>query len=109
MNEGLIIEYRGFRAKALLREYMFSVRKAGMEPREYSLTIPNEAFESDRARYQDAPDICSLMLRRELAANSNHPPKTHYGITDAELDDYRTTHGPKPARNLYASKTARDL
>ena len=104
-----IIEYRGFNAKPLVREYTFSVREAAMEPREYTLTITNEAFDSHRARYQDAPDICSLRLRRELAANSNHPLKTHYRITDVELDDYRTSHGPKPARHLYTPKAARDL
>jgi len=109
MGDVLMIEYRGFKAKPLVREYTFSVREAAIEPREYTLTIPNEAFDSRRARYQDAPDICSLKLRRELAASSEHPPKTHYRITDAELDDYRVAHGPKPARNIYTPKVARDL
>lgn len=106
MSDVIIVEYHGFKPKPLVREYTFSVREAAMEPREYTLTILNEAFDSHRARYQDAPDICSLRLRRELAANSNHPLKTHYRITDAELDDYRTSHGPKPARHLYTPKAA---
>ena len=109
MSDAIIVEYRGFNARPLVREYIFSVREAAMEPREYTLTIPNEAFVSHYARYQDAPDICSLRLRRELAANANHPLKTHYRITDVELDDYRTSHGPKPARTLYPPKAARDL
>ncbi len=109
MSDVIIVEYHGFRAKPLVREYSFSVREAALEPREYTLTIPNEAFDSHRARYQDAPDICSLRLRRELAASADHLPKTHYRITDAELDDYRISHGPKPARSLYPPKAARDL
>lgn len=104
-----IIEYHGFSAKPLVREYTFSVRETALEPREYTLTIPNEAFNSHRVRYQDAPDICSLRLRRELAANSNHPSATHYRITETELEDYRSSHGPKPARSPYAPKAAREL
>ena len=109
MTDTLLIEYRGFTPRALVREYLFSVREAAMEPREYTLTIPNEAFNSRRARYQDAPDICSLRLRRELAANGNHLPKTHYRITDTELDDYRSSHGSKSPQILHASKAAREL
>jgi len=108
VTDTLLIEYRGFTPRALVREYLFSVRESAMEPREYTLTIPNEAFHSRRARFQDAPDICSLRLRRELAANANHLPKTHYRITDAELDDYRGSHGSKPAQMLHASKAARE-
>jgi hypothetical protein len=109
MSDTILIEYRGFKPKPLVREYTFSVRESAMEPQECTLTIANEAFDSHRARYQDAPDICSLKLRRELAANANHLPKTHYRITDAELDDYRIAHGPKPARNLYTPRASRDL
>lgn len=105
----VIIEYHGFKARPLVREYMFSVRAVATELREYTLTIPNEAFESHRARYQDAPDICSLRLRHELAANANDLPKTHYRITDAELDEYRSTHGPKPGAKRLAPKAGRDL
>jgi hypothetical protein len=98
VSDNVIIEYRGFNAKPLVREYVFSVREAAMEPREYTLTIPNEAFSSHRARYQDAPDICSLRLRHELATHANHPPKAHFGITDAELENYGDAHGHKSKR-----------
>jgi hypothetical protein len=109
VSDTLIVEYVGFKARPLVREYTFNVREVAMEPREYTLTILNEAFDSHRARYQDAPDICSLRLRRELAANANHLPKTHYRISDAELEDYRSTHGPKPVRTPYSPKAARQL
>ncbi len=107
MSASVLIQYVGFKAKALLREYSFLVREAANEPREFTLTIVNEAFDSHRVRYQDAPDICSLKLHRELAASADHPPKTHYRISETELDDYRVAHSPKAARNLYPAKPAR--
>ena len=57
-----------------------------------------------RARYQDAPDICSARLRRELAADGNHPSNTHFQITDQELDDYRGRHSPKTSQSPYKKK-----
>ncbi len=106
MSEEIIVQFVGFEAKAQVREYTFSVREQASEPREFTLTIANEAFDSHRARFQDAPDICSLKLRRELATSANHPPKTHFRITDAELDDYRSAHASKALRNLYIHKAA---
>ncbi len=105
----ILVQYVGFEAKVLVREYTFQVRHAADEPREFTLTITNEAFDSHRLRYQDAPDLCSLKLQRELATSANHPPKTHFRITDTELDDYRLAHTPKAARNLYSRKTGQDF
>src|SRR5574340_1219957 len=109
MSESVIVQYVGFEAKALVREYSFLVREVSSEPREFTLTIVNEAFDSHRVRYQDAPDICSLKLHRELAVYGNRPPKTHYRISETELDEYRDSHSPKAARNLYPRKAAREL
>ncbi len=109
MSESVIVQYVGFEAKALVREYSFLVREVTSETREFTLTIVNEAFDSHRARYQDAPDICSLRLRRELAACGNQPPKTQYRISEAELDEYRDAHAPKSARSLFSPKPAREL
>ena len=104
MSETIFVQYVGFEAKPLVREYTFTVRESATEPREFTLTITNEAFDSHRARYQDDPDICSLKLRRELTTYANHPPKTHFRITDSELEDYRSAHTHKPARTVYARK-----
>ncbi len=108
MSATIIVQYVGFQAKALVREYTFSVRETADEPLEYTLTIANEAFDAHRVRFQDAPDICSLKLHRELAASANHPPKTHYRLTDAELEEYRGAHAPKAARSPYSHKPAQD-
>jgi hypothetical protein len=69
------------------------------------LSIPNQAFDSRRVRYQDAPDICSHKLHRELAASENHPADSHFELSDAELDDYRVSHMHKPPKYPYAPKT----
>jgi hypothetical protein len=109
VSDNFIVQYVGFEAKTLVREYTFNVRDAVGVPREFTFTIANEAFDARRARFQDAPDICSLKLQRELATYANQPPKTHYRITDAELEDYRGAHAHKPARHLYTTKAQREL
>lgn len=107
MSNGLIVQYLGFQAKPLVREYTFSVREAGSE-RNFVLNIANEAFVSHQARYQDAPAICSLRLNAELAANSNHPAGTQFAITAAELDNYRNARAPKPQSALTGWKKPQD-
>ena len=109
MSDTILVQYVGFEARALVREYTFQVRHAMDELREFTLTIANEAFDSHRVRYQDAPDVCSLKLQRELATYANHPPKTHFRITDAELDDYRSAHTSKAARNPHTHKAKQDF
>jgi hypothetical protein len=104
MTDNIIVQFLGFQSKSLVREYTFSVRERSTEPREYTLTIPNEAFDSRLVRYQDAPDICSHKLHRELAASENHPEKTHFRLSLAELEDYRSTHTHKPPKYPYAPK-----
>lgn len=110
MSGDVNVQYVGFEAKALVREYSFLVRQALNETREFTLTIMNEAFNSRRVRYQDAPDICSIKLHRELSVFANHPPQTHYRISEAELDEYRGSHAQKAAGTLlYAQCRAKVL
>jgi hypothetical protein len=109
MSESVNVQYVGFEAKALVREYNFLVRQASSGTREFTLTIVNEAFSSRRVRYQDAPDICSGKLRRELTTYANHPPQTRYRISELELDEYRDSHAPKAASGFHPSKAAKQL
>jgi hypothetical protein len=108
MTAQIIVQFVGFQSKPSAREYTFTVREPQTEPREFTLSIPNEAVNKRRVRYQDAPDICSHRLHRELAATENHPPDTHFDLTDAELDEYRTTHMHKPPKYPYAPKPDQD-
>ena len=109
MTENVHVQYVGFKAKALVREYSFIVRRALNETSEFTLTIGNEAFGSRRVRFQDAPEICSRRLHRELAAFGNHPPQAHYCISETDLDDYRSSHAPRAAGYPYKPKGPRDL
>jgi hypothetical protein len=99
----------GFKSKAIVREYSFLLRESSIEPQEITFTILHEAFRSHSLRYQDAPDLCSLKLHREMANSVNSPLKTHYRINGAELDDYRYSHFPKAATALYPRKAAQDF
>ena len=102
-----IVQYVGFQAMPLSREYRFHVRGEG-EDRDFTFNIANEAFVSHRARYQDAPGICSERLQAELAAHANHPPESQYVITSIELDTYRAARMPKSARSLYGRRPQED-
>ena len=104
MSDTLIVQFVGYEVLSLVRQYKFSVRESRNEAREFTLTIANASFDCRRARFQDAPDICSARLRRELAADANHPSNTHFEITDQELDDYRGRHSPKPSTSPYKKK-----
>jgi hypothetical protein len=104
MADQFIVQYVGFTAGALVREYSFMVRDESGQPREYIVSIANEAFVSHRARYQDGPNICSLRLRRELVANANHPPTVQFCVTDSELVDYHNDHSPKAVKRFQSRK-----
>ncbi len=102
------VQYVGFTAKAMVREYSFLVRETAIDSHEITFTILNEAFTSHRLSLQNGPDICSLKLHRELADSSNSPLKTHYRISETELDAYRDSHTSGAAKGLYPRKAAED-
>ncbi len=107
MSETITVQYVGFEAKSLEREYSFVVRRALNETSEFTLTIGNESF-GGGVRFQDAPEICSLRLHRELAVFGNHPPQAHYRISDTDLADYRSSHAPKATGYPYKPKVSTD-
>lgn len=104
MSDSILMQYLGFESRGQGREYAFQVRYNAEDVRDFTLTILNEAFTSHRVRYQDAPDVCSLKLRRELIANANHPSNTHFAISNGELDDYKAGHAGKSSNRLHGLK-----
>jgi hypothetical protein len=100
MSKEILMQFMGFESKDAVREYTFQVREPAMEPREFTITITHVAFNERRVRFQDAPDVCALKLRRELTTYGNHPPQSHFDISDAELDDYRNSHA-SPKRSMF--------
>ena len=97
----ILVQYLGFESKNLVREYAFAVLDGAAAPLHYALTIANDAFDSHRARYQDAPEICSLRLHRELEAHANHPPTMTFCISDKELAIFQEAHAPAAVRNFH--------
>jgi hypothetical protein len=100
------VQYVGFTAKAMVREYSFMVQESSVNSQEITFTILNETFTSHRLSLQNGPDICSLKLHRELADSSNGPLKTHYRISETELDAYRESHTSGTPKGLYPRKVA---
>ena len=93
---GTQIEYLGFTVNEGTREYKLRARQPQGKFQAFTLSISNEAFLAHRVRYQDGPDICFLKLQRELIASGDTLPALHHEVTDAELEEYRVAHAPKP-------------
>jgi hypothetical protein len=108
VSREILVQFVKFEAKASGREYIFTVKEASTDPREFILSIANQAFNERRVRYQDAAEVCSLRLRHELAANANHPESSHFCITDADLEEYRSNHAPKTSRPAFYRKPEND-
>jgi hypothetical protein len=104
VSKDILMEFVGFESQRMAREYTFMLRETSGELREFTLTITHEAFSQGRIRFQDAPDVCSLKLRRELATHENHPPQSHFQITDAELEDYRSAHSHRQTPSPFGHK-----
>ena len=86
-----IVRYVGFRSTPRGREYTMRVTDVESS-RDFILVIRNEAFVSGEARFQDAPDLCSGKLRRELAAHPDLLPGEGVAVTAQDLFDYRICH-----------------
>lgn len=92
------VEYVGFKTEGASRIYQLRTRQPGGASSDFTLTIPTEAFQSGRVRYQDAPEICFLRLQSELLACDGRLPPLNLRVTDADLEQYRVAHAPKPSR-----------
>lgn len=103
VDQPIVLQYLGFETKGAFREYAFNLRGPGGESSPYFVTISNEAFSAHRARYQDAPAICSLRLQREFASQAALPPFSTILVTDAELAHYMDAHTPKTKRGPWKS------
>jgi len=93
-------QYLGFSVNEKTREYRLLVSRLGEETCQFTVAIPNKAFLTNRVRYQDGPEICFLKLQRAIEARGGESlPAAHMTVTDAELEEYKTAHTPKPNKN----------
>ena len=103
----LTIRYLGFECTSEGRSYRLRV-DAGLEtPRLYTVAIPNEAFATRRARFQDAPELCFERLQRELEANAELPVGARLVITTDDLDRYRDSQTRRSDKKPRAPHTPR--
>jgi hypothetical protein len=91
MNKN-VAQYIGFKANTQERKYNFIVRRTLNEISEFTIPIGNETFGPRRVRFQDAPEIFSLRLHRELDTFEDHPPQSNYRISEMDLNDFMTAH-----------------
>lgn len=92
------IEYLGFSTRETSREYRLRVQASAGDFRDFTLAIPCSAFLDHRVRYQDAPEICFLKLQRALGDSADGLPSAQLAVSDAELEEYRVAHAPKPTQ-----------
>jgi hypothetical protein len=86
-----VVRYVGFRATPQGREYTMSVSDAASS-RDFVLFISHQAFATHETRFQDAPDVCSAKLRRELDADPTLSPDGGLVVTSEDMLDYRQHH-----------------
>lgn len=97
------LRYLGFEITPEGREYSVQV-SSDTEPRLFVLRVTHEAFASQRARFQDAPDLCYRKLGRELGADPDLVPGRPLQLSDDELLDYRVSRErPVPGRKRRGS------
>lgn len=89
------VQYIGFEVKELVRQYNFVLRRELNQTSQFTLTIELQSFRMGYVRFQDAAEICSLRLHRELLASANDPSETHYHISQTELSEYQNSHPSK--------------
>lgn len=96
--------YRGFTSTTQGREYAFHVRFSSEDSRDYTVTIPIEAFSSRCVSYQDGPNVCSSRLKRELTANPGAPSGTSFLIDQHELEEHKLRQIAEAPKGSYRSK-----
>lgn len=104
MSDGVSMSYMGFTSTTRGREYAFHVRFSSEDSRDYTVTIPSEAFRSRLVSYQDGPNVCSSRLKRELTANPAVPTGTSFLIDQNELDDQKLRQAAEAPKRPFRPK-----
>ncbi len=82
------IRYLGFESTSEGRSYRLRVDGNG-EPRLVTVRIPNEAFVSHKARFQDAPELCVARVQREIDSSGDLRDGLDLVLTPGEVEEYR--------------------
>ena len=93
------IQYLGFQTKSRGRDYTYLVIDPKAENRQFTFTIPNQAFAEGRVPYQDAADLCYQKLQKDLGLETAEQPlPRRFTLSDIDLDAYREKHRPARRR-----------
>ena len=80
MSASVLMQYVGFEAKTLVREYRFTVRESAGDPRDFTLTITNDISQYTRASvFSAVGKKTEVLLRFSTVAGER-------GAADAERD-----------------------
>ncbi len=89
------IQYTGFQVQRDGRDYSYDVLDPPAASRHFTFAISHQAFAERHIPYQDAADLCYQKLQKELLTETAEPPlRSHWIVSDQELDAYRDTHRP---------------
>lgn len=90
------IQYVGFIVAASSRTYTFRVIDAIEKTCEFTVEIESEAFDSNRLKFQDGPDICFARLQRALGGETpesrGEPPLR---IGERDIQEYLRRRYPR--------------
>ena len=76
VSQEIIVQFVGFEVKPLVREYTFTVREPSVTPREFTISIANEAFNEHRVRYSGCPG-CLFAEAAPRTGDQFQPPRGH--------------------------------
>ncbi|PYV16633.1 MAG: hypothetical protein DMG21_11210 [Acidobacteria bacterium] len=95
-----VIQYTGFELRPRGRDYSYRVLAPKAEPREFTLTISNRAFEDRLVLYQDGAALCYQKLQKELLTETSESPLArHLTISEQDLASYGEQHRPARKRS----------
>ena len=87
-----MLEYTGFTALALGREYAFALHGADAPARSFTIVIAAAAFGPGRLKYQEGPDLCYGKLQAALAAEDlDGPVRPRQQVTESDIVAYRAS------------------
>ena len=87
-----MLEYTGFTALPLGREYAFALHGTDVPARSFTLVIAAAAFRPGLLKYQEGPDLCYGKLQAALAAEEVEGPVCpRQQVTESDIMAYRAS------------------
>ncbi|MCI0418109.1 MAG: hypothetical protein L0387_12815 [Acidobacteria bacterium] len=89
------IQYLGFEQILECRTYSFRVVETLKQDREYQLSVETRSLAASKFKFQDIPDLCFSMLKRDLAIETEDQiVPLRRRVSEADLKHYIEDHYP---------------